>query len=50
MRLEGLRKVYVASSWRNLLQPGVVSALRSMGHWVYDFKNPSEGDKGFRPF
>ena len=33
-------KIYVASSWRNLLQPTVVAALRKDGHDVYDFKNP----------
>ena len=31
-------KVYVASSWRNNYQPGVVSALRKNGHDVYDFR------------
>lgn len=35
-------KVYVASSWRNEFQPGVVAALREDGHEVYDFKD-SEG-------
>lgn len=40
-------KIYVASSWRNDLQPNVVSDLRSAGHEVYDFRNPSTGDKGF---
>jgi len=44
---KGKRKVYVASSWRNIAQPGVVHAIRAMGHEVYDFKNPSHGDKGF---
>lgn len=33
-------RIYVASSWRNLLQPGVVLALRRCGHEVYDFRNP----------
>jgi hypothetical protein len=33
-------RIYVASSWRNDLQPGVVSALRQDGFEVYDFKNP----------
>ena len=41
------RKVYVASSWRNDLQQKVVGILRSEGHEVYDFKNPSPGDRGF---
>lgn len=40
-------KIYVASSWRNDLQPSVVEALRNNGHEVYDFRNPSETDKGF---
>ena len=35
-------RIYVASSWRNEFQPGVVAALRSDGHEVYDFKD-SEG-------
>ena len=33
-------KIYVASSWRNPLQPAVVAALRDLGHEVYDFRNP----------
>ena len=40
-------RVYVASFWRNTLQPDVVSALRQDGHEVYDFKNPAPGEKGF---
>ncbi len=39
--------IYVASSWRNLLQPAIVLALRRCGHEVYDFKNPAPGNKGF---
>jgi len=38
--------VYVASSWRNLMQAGVCAALRSAGIEHYDFKNP-EGGTGF---
>lgn len=34
-------RIYVASSWRNLLQPGVVHALRRCGHDVYDFRHPA---------
>lgn len=41
-----VRKIYVASSWRNVYQPTVVQVLRAMGHAVYDFKN-SEGGTGF---
>lgn len=40
------RNIYVASSWRNSYQQGVVSALRTLGHYVYDFKNPP-GRAGF---
>lgn len=38
--------VYVASSWRNPMQPGVCVALRAAGIEHYDFKNP-EGGTGF---
>lgn len=40
-------RIYVASSWRNNLQVGVVASLRAAGHEVYDFKNPKQGDSGF---
>ena len=40
-------KIYVASSWRNKYQPGVVSFLRNLEHEVYDFRNPKEGNNGF---
>lgn len=40
-------KIYVASSWRNEIQPIVVATLRMVGHEVYDFKEPSEGVPGF---
>jgi len=40
-------KIYVASSWRNEFQPAVVEFLRSMGHEVYDFRNPAPGNTGF---
>lgn len=36
-------RIYVASSWRNEHQPGVVSILRQWGHEVYDFRNPPGG-------
>lgn len=41
------RRIYVASSWRNLTQPAVVQTLRASGFEVYDFRNPEEGDNGF---
>jgi hypothetical protein len=40
-------KIYLASSWRNELQPDVLALLESAGHHVYDFRNPGEGKKGF---
>lgn len=40
-------KIYVASSWRNEIQPSIVIALREAGHDVYDFRKPKEGDNGF---
>lgn len=41
------RRIYVASSWRNLYQQNVVAHLRDCGHEVYDFRNPRPGDHGF---
>ena len=32
-------RIYVASSWRNTFQPGVVKALREDGYEVYDFQD-----------
>jgi hypothetical protein len=40
-------KIYVASSWRNHFQPEVVKTLKDLGHEVYDFRNPKEGNHGF---
>lgn len=40
-------RIYVASSWRNPKQPEVIERLRSIGHEVYDFRNPSPGNTGF---
>lgn len=37
-------KIYVASSWRNALQPSIVADLRAQGHEVYDFRHPPGGD------
>lgn len=42
-----MRKIYVASSWRNQHQNSVVHALKAMGHEVYDYKNPEPGNEGF---
>jgi hypothetical protein len=38
------RKIYLASSWRNLHQERVLELLRKAGHEVYDFKHPSGPD------
>lgn len=40
-------KVYVASSWRNMLQQGIVHVLRAAGFEVYDFRHPVPGNNGF---
>lgn len=42
-----MARIYVASSWRNEVQPLAVRYLGNAGFEVYDFRNPSEGDKGF---
>ena len=42
-----MARIYVASSWRNTLQPGVVAKLRDDGHEVYDFRDPAPGVSGF---
>lgn len=42
-----MRHIYVASSWRNEFQPDVVRFLRSLGHAVYDFRNPRSGGAAF---
>lgn len=39
--------IYVASSWRNTIQPEVVRILRECGHEVYDFRHPEPGNEGF---
>ena len=41
-------KIYVATSWKNTRQPGVVKALRDAGHDVYDFRKPKPGTSGFQ--
>lgn len=35
-----MSRIYLASSWRNVLQPEMVALLREVGHEVYDFRNP----------
>jgi hypothetical protein len=41
-------KVYVASSWRNPIQPAVVSLLQTKGFEVYDFRHPANNKEGFK--
>lgn len=42
------KRIYVASSWRNLVHHGiVVETLRLHGHEAYDFRSPSDDDTGF---
>lgn len=42
-----MKKVYVASSWRNQHYPEVVKRLKACGFDVYDFRNPPDGKGGF---
>lgn len=39
--------IYVASSYKNILQPLVVATLRSAGHQVHNYRNPSIDGCGF---
>jgi hypothetical protein len=40
-------RIYLASSWRNLRYPDVLTILRAQGFSVYDFRQPAPGDDGF---
>ena len=42
-----MTKIYLASSWRNEMQPETLKLLRQAGHDVYDFRNPFHADSGF---
>lgn len=42
-----MRRIYLASSWRNAYQPSVLASLRAAGFDVYDFRNPAPGERGF---
>lgn len=42
-----MARIYLASSWRNEVQPNMVALLRHAGHDVYDFRNPPNGVNGF---
>lgn len=42
------RNIYLASSWRNTLQPAILGHLRAAGHTVYDFRHPRPDEYGFQ--
>lgn len=42
-----MKRIYLASSWRNPHQPWLVELLRQHGHQVYDFRNPPHSS-GFK--
>ena len=42
--------IYVASSWRNKIQPSAVQALEKAGHDVYDFRHPKQSNVVFNGF
>ena len=39
-----MSRIYVSSSWKNELQPDLVTLLRQHGHKVYDFRHPDGRD------
>ncbi len=42
-------RIYLASSWRNEQQPGIIRLLRERGYEVYDFRDPEDnGGTGFQ--
>jgi hypothetical protein len=41
------RRVYVATSWRNPMQPALVQVLQASKLDVYDFRHPEPGNDGF---
>ena len=43
-----MRKIYLASSWRNTVYNDILYLLRQVGHEVYDFRNPGAEKKGFQ--
>lgn len=45
--VNGAKRIYLASSWRNEAQQSLVQELRKAGHEVYDFKNPAPNNNGF---
>ena len=41
-----MKRIYVATSWRNQRHPEIIKYLRECGHAVYDFRDPPNGLKG----
>ncbi len=41
-------RIYIASSWRNVLYFPLRDKLRAMGHEVFDWRNPPDGRLPFR--
>lgn len=44
-----MRRIYVASSWRNPTQPDVVATLRAAGHEVHNLRNPAPESSVWAP-
>ena len=42
-----MKRIYVASSWRNQFQPQVVEMIKNLGIEVYDFRHPEGRSDGF---
>ena len=42
-----MKRLYVATSWRNVYQPEIVRIAREMGLETYDFRIPEPGIYGF---
>jgi hypothetical protein len=36
------KKIYIASSWRNMVHAKVVDMLREAGHAIFDYRNPPD--------
>ena len=43
-----MRKIYLASSWRNTVYNDILYLLRQVGHEVYDFRNPGAEKKNYQ--
>lgn len=43
-----IKRIYVASSWKNLFHPSAVADLKAEGYDVFDFRHPEPGNSGFQ--